>query len=514
MTAIGHFSLISETELNPSIISFVMGLSGTQPLTAREFADLWKHRGVMERHQRFHQKIWNNRYFIPKGSREDDDPHPVHEHLFETAFPYREDLVERLRLLQTTKWDLSDSLWRIWIAPWGELGSSGCVDRQPEENFQRTDNPASKLGESLILFQGHHALADGASMSAAFLDVVDEAEELRNDILQMMQRYRKTQPKKFWARLWRLCKSLTWLVAGTIRALFHQVSLYWDLLWDKDPWIIVQAAALEKSDAMKGRRTLSWCTAATLEQVKWVAQVLGDGSRSMTVNDVFCSCISAAIARQLNHHRQRMQALTQEQKCLPPQRHIHLALPVHLKGGVVLPGESVGNNLGAFVVRVPGESTYCGHTMTPEQRCRAVHDELVTIKTTPIALLSHGLAKCLSFSSHVLPKSWIASIFTRANAGSIAVVSNNRGLPVHVHLGGRRIESMYGFVPLPQGIPIGVVVMSYAGRISLTLSAESWAVPDADQFLVWVLDEYLNLLEAAKQKARTMDPQFKFTEKK
>jgi diacylglycerol O-acyltransferase len=235
--------------------------------------------------------------------------------------------------------------------------------------------------------------------------------------------------------------------------------------------------------------------------VKWVAKQLGGENENVTVNDVFCACVTAALARQLDYHRKRLSALAEDGTTeeLPRHSHMHIALPVHLKGGVVLPGESVGNNLGAFVVRLPGEGDSTESSLSPHQRLLAVHNELATIKKTPIAILSHILAKGLSYSSRVLPSSCIAWLFARSNAGSIAVVSNNRGLPRHVHLGGRRIESMHGFVPLPPGIPVGVVVMSYAGDVSLTVTAEPWAVPDADQFLVWVLDEYLCLLQTAKQ---------------
>jgi hypothetical protein len=33
--------------------------------------------------------------------------------------------------------------------------------------------------------------------------------------------------------------------------------------------------------------------------------------------------------------------------------------------------------------------------------------------------------------------------------GAVAVVTNTRGSPDYVHMGGRRVESIYGFVPLP-----------------------------------------------------------------
>jgi hypothetical protein len=56
-------------------------------------------------------------------------------------------------------------------------------------------------------------------------------------------------------------------------------------------------------------------------------------------------------------------------------------------------------------------------------------------------------------------------------------------------MGGRRLESIYGFVPLPLGIPVGVVVRSYAGSMALTVTAEAYAVPDTDRFMSWVLEE-------------------------
>jgi hypothetical protein len=191
MTSIGHFSVLSQTKYNPSIVTFVMGLTGKEPLTISEFSQLWKERGMMERHERFHQKLSSSEtgYFVPKMNST-EDRHSVQDHLSETAFPslYRSDVIYRMKSLQMTTWDLTDSLWRISIAPWGALGSSGCIDKELVEN----NNGA--VGESLLFFQGHHALADGSSMAAAFLDISDEAEEFRQQISKfLMQRGRKAR---------------------------------------------------------------------------------------------------------------------------------------------------------------------------------------------------------------------------------------------------------------------------------------------------------------------------------
>jgi hypothetical protein len=119
------------------------------------------------------------------------------------------------------------------------------------------------------------------------------------------------------------------------------------------------------------------------------------------------------------------------------------------------------------------------------------------MKQTPAAFLSHLLAKSLSYASAVIPITWTSRLYELSNAKSICVISNNRGSPVPLHMDSRRVESLYGFVPLPPGIPVGVVIMSYAGEMYLTVTAEPWAIPDPDQFTAWILEEYLSLLDAA-----------------
>ena len=62
------------------------------------------------------------------------------------------------------------------------------------------------------------------------------------------------------------------------------------------------------------------------------------------------------------------------------------------------------------------------------------------------------------------------------------------------------MESVAGFYPLPPGLPVGVLVQSYGNVVSLSVTAEKWAVPDADQFLKWVLEEYQLLCKEAALK--------------
>jgi diacylglycerol O-acyltransferase / wax synthase len=177
---------------------------------------------------------------------------------------------------------------------------------------------------------------------------------------------------------------------------------------------------------------------------------------------------------------------------------MNIVMPVHLYGGVMLPGQSMGNRIGAMIARVPGEN----QDLTSVDRLGQVHDTLYALKRTPTPLLSYLLVRFTSsISGTFLPSSWTQFLFSKANANAAAVVSNVRGPHTPLHIKGRLVQSVHGFVPLPPGIPIGVVVGSYADNVQLSLSAEPWAVPDGDQFLVYVLEEYQALLEQAIRSA-------------
>lgn len=215
------------------------------------------------------------------------------------------------------------------------------------------------------------------------------------------------------------------------------------------------------------------------------------------MNDLFVSCVTAAVTRQLIEHEEFMAPIDAHQRKYA-SKSLNVVVPVHLRGGVILPGEGMGNRIGAFVTRVPGEMKHdaSGGGACPIERLEQVHNSLLSCKKSPAPLVSHYLAK---FCSSFLPENWTASIFCRANANASVAISNNRGYNKKLHINGMMVQSAAGFLPLPPGIPIGVVVQSYAGQMSLSVTAEKYAVPDADKFLRWTLDEYQRLsVEACK----------------
>jgi len=473
----------------------------------------------------------------------------LHNHASETMHYsiYRHDLRNRLEHMLTSPMNVSEKLWEVQISN-GKLGSSGAISRAKvdvilkkmnqsssssssdksavgddldDAQMESTNKSSSSSGvwwntnthranrdekntipmESVLLFRSHHALADGASIMAALSDLCDEAEEIRAEIQLKLNNWKqrgKGQTKSFFRRLLsrilRLLKICAWITFGTLHALLYQG--YLQIATPRNPFDAVRRDAERKGFTLHGR-SISWCDAAPLEEVKQIAKVISNAKgMEITVNDLFVSCVTSAVTRQLIEHEEFMSPMDAHKRRFAVPS-INVVVPVHLRGGVLLPGESVGNNIGAFVTRCPGEMNHDavggGIDPCPTERLVKVHKSLLYSKRSPAPFVSHYIAK---FCSTYLPDGVTQRIFQCANANAAVVVSNTRGYDKKMHIKGMTVESAAGFLPLPPGIPIGVVVQSYAGVVSLSVTAEKWAVPDADKFLRWVLDEYQRLHEA------------------
>lgn len=558
MTSIGRFSLKSESDTNLSIPTFFLALSGSkkktdsnaanttatvgtsQParniFTVNDFETTWMNREMPSRHPRFHSIVskHDDRFFeethhVKAGATDNDETNlqikaELDRHASETMHfsVYREDLRNRIENMLTSPIEVAEKLWEVKISS-GAIGSSGAISkvkseaittRQQKSNEMRALKRQPTKGrlwkdavedtkpmESVLLFRSHHALADGASMMAALSDLCDEAEDIRSEIEAELKKWKRgKQTKKgllgrLISRFMRLIKFILWFTLGSARSAVYQVWL--QLTTRTNPFDAVKQDA-EKKGLAAGGRAISWCDACPLDEAKRITQILSKANgTNITVNDLFVSCITAAITRQLIEHEEFMAPVDAHSRKYVA-RNINVCIPVHLRGGVMLPNESLGNRIGAFVTRVPGEMTHDarggGTPSCPSERLMKVHQSLKWSKQSPAPFLSHYVAK---FCSNYLPEQWTKNIFQRANCNACVAISNNRGYKDKIHINGMQVESAHGFLPLPPGIPIGVVVQSYAGVMSLSVTAEKWAVPDPDKFLRWCLDEYSRILETA-----------------
>jgi hypothetical protein len=486
MTAVGRFSLLSETESNPSIPVMVLTMSG-KAWTPQDFIKMYFDRKISEKHERFRAFLDPNdwTHFLTSPAQQHTPP-KVQEAL---SYPvmYRTELKDWITDAIMQPIPLSESLWQARTATGGVIGQSGAISKQHAAQIL-ADNPQAGV-ESLLLFRAHHCMADGVSLGAIFGDFMDEGAEFQELIAQKVKGFKKRK-KSWWKRMQRLVFYWWW---GSIRAFGYQFYLYVQSWITSDPWKLLLQAHVEAQFSQP--RTLSWVQVASVSEVKEVAAFFSQHTKGskVTVNDIFCSCITAATAKLMAYHQNRHPDL---RLTLP---YMNIVIPVHMQGGILLPGQSMGNKIGAMVNRVPAEAA-----SDPQDRLEQVHNALWKCKQTPAAVWSFLVAKTFGGIGNRLGglTPWL---FEKAHANASVVVTNVRGPEKKVHLDGRRVEGSLGFLPLPPGIPIGMVVHSYANRITLSVIAKSWAVPDADLFLSWVVEEYQSLLQQATEEARTAE---------
>lgn len=520
----------SSSSRNGNRNTIITSNSPTDPMTVSEFISTWYARNMPTLHPRFHYKVssikeghfesttssststsTNHKEITPMSSNyvlgTDVDTHCVKPHVTETLpmSVYRQDLKKRIEKLVSTAMDVKEKLWFVQISS-GELGSSGAISKQTVEDIKQeqqmvvkeskntTTTGISPLKESILLFKCHHSMGDAVSLMTAIADLLDEAEDIKKMIENEIQKRRnRVKNMDWWKKVLKFIQKLIWFLFGSIQASLRH--FYLVVTTPTNPFL--DALGFKSSDELVIGRSISWCNVAPVEEVKMVAKKLG--GKSTTVNDVFVSCVSAAIARQLQEHQSKqhlssndLESLQTRKKCL---KKMNVVIPVHLAGGILPPGRGVGNFIGAFVAKVPCQMEK--HTFASD-RLIQVHSSLDKCKRSPAPFVSFYMAK---FISQWVPEKLAVKMFHKSSANAAVAVTNSRSLfQEKVHINGRRVEAMAGFLPLPPNIPVGVVISSYGSVISLSINAEKWAVPDADKFLTWVLDEYKLLCKEASQK--------------
>ena len=538
MTPIGRFSLKSETPTNPSVPTLFLALSGDAThngkprgsggggMTTSELSQTWIQHQIPTRHPRFHSRILDSKHFdllpLPSTSinttttttssdNNNNIMNLMQYFMKETLHMsvYREDLKQRIEALLTHPLNVTQKLWEVQVSS-GRLGSSGAIAkpdvlsiyREQMEKAKDSNNSGSSSGgggngthgstswpsgqkimESVLLFRFHHSIGDAVSLVSALGDLFDESLELKQRIQDEINRRKaKSQSISVWKKCLRWIQKLIWLLFGSMVALTRHGYLI--CTTRQNPFL--QILNVTTAPPSQGR-AISWCNVASVEEVKRVAKAIGP---KVTLNDVFVSCVSKAIARQLQEHRERQVHPLQvhkngcNQKENAPIESINVVIPAHLAGGILPPGREVGNMLGAFVARIPGEMNV--HSNATD-RLLQVHSSLDKGKKSPAPICGYVMAR---LSSQFLPERWAVRVFRKSNANAAVAVTNARGYPEKVHINGRRVESIQGFLPLPPGLPVGIVVGSYGNVVSLSINAEKWAVPDGDKFLGWIIEEY------------------------
>jgi len=477
MTPIGKFALLSQTERNPSIISFFIALAskaeGMNALTNKagegmnreEFEQLFYE--ALKKYSRLRSHIKDG-YFEEATNKSAF----LHDSCLEVHHPKSsEEFKDRINKFLTDPIDVTDRPWEINISS-GPLGSSGAI-----LNSEELIKQGYKV-ETVALFRVHHVVCDGVSMSAIVKEMSDEKEQLDSLLLDAVDKY-KTQVMKMGV-IKRLVGFILYYVLGSVVAISQQL---WNMLSSVNPFNAVTDTNVESIS----KRSVCWKYLAKVDDAKAVAKTIGHHTK---LNDLFVALLGRALEKQY----QLLEAKSETKPTKCPSS-VSIVITAHLTGSI-LPGQSISNKVGAFVSRIPFNPS--GHTSSLS-RLGKISKILSKAKRTPAPLISHFIT---SLISKLGSASLARYALVHTNCQAVAVISNVMGYPFEIHWRSMPIKLLCAFLPLPPKISVGLLVTSYNGQIILSVeSADSRVVPDAEKFLDFMLKEYESIcLEAANKK--------------
>jgi WS/DGAT/MGAT family acyltransferase len=217
-------------------------------------------------------------------------------------------------------------------------------------------------------------------------------------------------------------------------------------------------------------RRFDWF-AMSLEDIKQVKNGLGG-----TVNDVVLATVAGAVRRFLERRRVNCENLD-----------FRVMAPVSVRAQNE--HGALGNRVSAWLVPMPL------HEPDPRRRMAAIQETTSRLKESKQALGAEVLAQVGEWTPSTI-LSLASRMATRALPFNM-VVTNVPGPQVPLYLLGARMRDNYGFVPLTDGLCLGIVLFSYAGNLCWGFTCEWDLVPDLHDFVLDVEASFKELKRAA-----------------
>ncbi len=228
---------------------------------------------------------------------------------------------------------------------------------------------------------------------------------------------------------------------------------------------------------LSGHRRVAWISDLPFAPVRKLAHELG-----VKVNDIFIAALAGALGDAL---RARGIGMLDSQN-------LRVSIPVNLRNA---DDPGLGNCFGLVLLDLP-----IG-LQNPLRCVEIVAQRMVALKKSPEA---KAVLASLAAAGH-LPVAWEKKLVGLVSGKAVAVVSNLPGPSRPVKIGGARVESLVFWPPQAGGIGLGISLFSYAGRISLGVSADADLMPEPHQLLDAFCAELSELQNLAKSERRALN---------
>ena len=328
-----------------------------------------------------------------------------------------------------------------------------------------------------LLVRIHHTLADGISLARLLLSLMDESAD-GHFTPEPLPRGESRAPA--WRKLVRGARSAA---SGTRAALARAAALLSgprqlrDLACRGARW----AAALKRVALLpREPRTVLRGELGMVKRAAWSEPIaladVKDISRAMesTINDVLLAAVAGALRRYLEDRG-------------GPVENLRAFIPVNLRPlDAPIPRE-LGNRFGIVFLDLPvGEAE-------PRHRLRLLKQRMDAIKRSPEAALTFALVRLAGLAPLVVQRAMVNVLAARGTL----IVTNVPGPRHPVYLAGTKLAGLMFWVPQTGKLGLGVSIFSYAGQVTVGVSADAGLVLDPRQLLLGFRAELEALAAAA-----------------
>jgi diacylglycerol O-acyltransferase / wax synthase len=211
---------------------------------------------------------------------------------------------------------------------------------------------------------------------------------------------------------------------------------------------------------------------ASLDDMKAVKAELGG-----TVNDVALAAVTGGLLRLFEHRGET-----------PPADGMRAMVPVNIR--VASDDVAKGNQISSLFVRLPTGIS------DPLRRYRQIVEETANRKASNQAL---GISTLMDLTSYAPPMvhSVLASALYSTRLFNLGV-TNVPGPPFTLYAFGVPLHQIFGFVPLGSHHPLNVGILSYDGKVNMTLVADPEHVTDLEVMQQGLIDALAELTTVAR----------------
>ena len=204
-----------------------------------------------------------------------------------------------------------------------------------------------------------------------------------------------------------------------------------------------------------GRRAVAWTGNLSFAAVQKFAR-----AQNVTINDVFLTALTGAFGRYLRA----------ADGSVPEKQNLRVSVPVNLRAN----GDgTLGNCFGLLLLDLPvGLEGW-------QARLEVVADRMASLKKSSEA---RAVLVALAAVGH-LPVAAEKQLINLIGGKAAAVVSNLPGPRQTLTLGGARLANVVFWPPQAARVGIGVSLLSYAGRVTVGVSADTAQIAQPQQLI-------------------------------